>query len=140
MAVDLAEAADLAAGIRIPPQPVETTVADVDSPGRHVDIMAVFVEGSTAGADITAAVDIMAQALDSVSASIRPTGTGMPRRSAILRDFMTHTACGDCIRVAPRLTDIELKTLTGGKALLPPSMGYPLTACWSRTNEATIHF
>jgi hypothetical protein len=61
---------------------------------------------STAVAGITAAEDIMARALDSVSAFTRL--TDMRLRFAVPPDSMMQMACGDTIRVAPCRTDIKL--------------------------------
>ena len=60
----------------------------------------------TAVAGTTAAEDITALGLDSVSASMHLTDT--PLQSAIPLDSMTQTVCGNPIRVAPCRTDIKL--------------------------------
>src|ERR1700722_19398934 len=99
--------ADLAEDTPLPHRAAETLVAVTRSPRRHAETSA---ETSIAGmrmavAPITAAEDITAPALDSVSAFMRL--TDMPLRSAIPRGSMMPTACGNTIRVAPCRTDIE---------------------------------
>jgi len=105
----------------------ETLAVATRSQRRHAETsiagmpMAVVVP-ITAVAGITAAEDIMAPVLDSVSAFTRL--TDMPLRFAIPPGSMMHTACGATIRVARCRTDIELE---GGPHSLRPTSRYLTT-------------
>lgn len=78
----------------------------------------------TGVADITAAEDIMAPVLDSVSAFTRL--TDMPLRSAVPPDSMMQMACGNTIRVALCRTDIKLD---GRAAATPVTIELRESAC-----------
>jgi hypothetical protein len=103
--------ADMVAGdTPLPHRAAETPAEAVHSPHPRVGLMAgaPLAEAAhfTAVAGITAAEDIMAPVLDSVSAFTRL--TDMPLRSAIPPDSTMPTACGNTIRVALCRTDIKL--------------------------------
>jgi hypothetical protein len=111
--------ADSAEDTPMPPRAAETSVVAAHSPLRHAETSAgTSIEGTpmavvaptpvvdiTAVAGITAVVDIMAPALDSVSAF---TLTDTPLQRAIPPDSMTPTACGNTIRAALFPTDTKL--------------------------------
>jgi hypothetical protein len=81
------------------------------SPHPLVGLMAVAVMAAvalfTVAVRTTAAGDIMAPVLASVSAFMRP--TAMPLQFVIPADSMMQTACGNIIRVAPFRTDIKTR-------------------------------